>query len=112
MRSLWRRGLLRSRRRSCGRRSAGRTIRSRGRSLRGRRIARELRVHRLQEILRVGQFLVELPDACLQIRDVIGQPLHLRAHRIQPRPEFACKSCTRFCSVAMLALYLFTVSLS
>ncbi len=45
----------------------------------------QLGIHILQRVLDVGEFLVELAQASLQVRDVVGEALHLRAHGVQAR---------------------------
>ena len=45
----------------------------------------QLGIDVLQRVLDVGEFLIELAEARLQIGDVIGEALDLRAHGVQAR---------------------------
>ena len=51
----------------------------------GRRGRGQFRIHVLQRVLDVGELLIELAHARLQVGDVVREALHLRAHGVQAR---------------------------
>jgi len=46
----------------------------------------------------------------LNLFQIVRDALYLRGHRVEPRPPFACTSCTDFCSPLIVALSLPTLS--